>query len=648
MRIVFLTLLVLAFLKGSGAFSDRRIVALRKRIRDWFEETHSTGFELRRHFFRRFFDSELIADPNQAKVLAGGAFAVLVSLALIYAQAYYHKYAWLNGLADPGPYRRAALADFLFVISLGMVLSGLFTTLQWPSLFPGLRDYLALAGLPARMREIFVAKFTALLFFASIMIAGTSALPSAVLPSVMDGRYAEGVILQVPGIFVSGCLAGFFVFFSLVTLQGVLLNLLPVRQFQRVSLAVQGALLAILLCALPMVLYVPNLLPYMDARPPWAVFVPPLWFLGVDQIIAGHSEPLAARLSAIAFASVVLSAASALLVYLWSYRRHRTRVIESSGAAESAPRGREWIAKMADRLFADSRTLAVFGFIGKSLARSRQHRLILTAFGGIALAIISRRLRQYDAPGWRPSPHVRFIPRPSRRPRSPCLWRYLCSRWQACATCSACPSSCAPTGSSGFTSPVIASACWPAPSGSCSIGASFRWPLLTLPPKSPCSARAGLARGAGVPVRLAGLDGAAAVLPGTDSVHLFVFPGQGPAHRHGAQVRGRPRSIVAVLSALIRAALGGPVATLLLLFLLAAGWLRARTARFKVRHIARLSSRSWPIPRSCCWASNAISGWRCRTGARSCDNRILPESKQLRNFLRLEVSSWNYWETVNK
>ena len=28
-------------------------------FRDWLEETHSTGFELRRHFFRRFFDSDL-------------------------------------------------------------------------------------------------------------------------------------------------------------------------------------------------------------------------------------------------------------------------------------------------------------------------------------------------------------------------------------------------------------------------------------------------------------------------------------------------------------------------------------------------------------------------------------------------------------
>ncbi len=589
MRIVFLTLLVLAFLKGSGAFSDRRIVALRKRIRDWFEETHSTGFELRRHFFRRFFDSELIADPNQAKVLAGGAFAVLVSLALIYAQAYYHKYAWLNGLADPGPYRRAALADFLFVISLGMVLSGLFTTLQWPSLFPGLRDYLALAGLPARMREIFVAKFTALLFFASIMIAGTSALPSAVLPSVMDGRYAEGVILQVPGIFVSGCLAGFFVFFSLVTLQGVLLNLLPVRQFQRVSLAVQGALLAILLCALPMVLYVPNLLPYMDARPPWAVFVPPLWFLGVDQIIAGHSEPLAARLSAIAFASVVLSAASALLAYLWSYRRHRTRIIESSGAAESAPRGREWIAKMADRLFADSRTLAVFGFIGKSLARSRQHRLILTAFGGIALAIISEGFASMMLQGGglrrMPVHSTAFAQATIAVPLAISLFLLAGLRYL-------------------FRLPVELRANWvfrvhePGYASALLAGAErflVYWGVVPVAALALPAEIAVLGPAKGFLAALACLFASLALMelllfsleriPFTSSY----FPGKDPLIVTLLKYAVAAVLYVAVLSAWIRAALGGPVATLLLLFLLAAGWLRARTARLQVRQIARLS-----------------------------------------------------------
>src|SRR5580704_1228644 len=202
----------------------------------WFAETHSTRFELRRHFFRRFFDSELVSDANQAKVVAGGALAIVLSLSIVFVQAYYHKYLQLNSLPEAGPYQRAALADMLFVIALAMTIVALLTTLEWPSLFPGLRDYLALGALPLRVSEIFIAKFAALLAFMSLAILATTALPSIVFPTVMSGDHSAHLIRQVPGIFLSCSLGGFFVFFTLVTVQGVLLNILPVRQFPRISL----------------------------------------------------------------------------------------------------------------------------------------------------------------------------------------------------------------------------------------------------------------------------------------------------------------------------------------------------------------------------------------------------------------------------
>jgi hypothetical protein len=380
-----------AFLVGSRATSGGALESLQRWIHNWFEETHSSRFELRRHFFRRFFDSELISDPNQAKVVAGGVIAIVLSLSVVYTQAYYHKYRLLDLLPDSGPYNRAALADLLFVITMAMTLVALLTTLQWPSLFPGLRDYLALAALPLRMRELFIAKFTALVVFMSLAIAATTALPSIVLPTVMGGNYGTQLIRQVPGIFLSASMAGFFVFFTLVTVQGVLLNVLPARQFPRVSLALQGVLLSVFLCALPLIFSIPDLHPYMDLRPTWAIWVPPLWFLGMDQVIAGHWEPLAARLAGLAFASVAASATTATLSYLWSYRRHRTRVIESPGTeGSSAQRAsmQAWTATAASRVLPDLRSLAVFGFVAKSLARSRQHRLILTGFAAIALAVI--------------------------------------------------------------------------------------------------------------------------------------------------------------------------------------------------------------------------------------------------------------------
>ena len=355
------------------------------RLNEWLEETHSARFELCRHFFLRFFDSELVATPGQWRVVAIGAIAILLSSSLIFVQAYWHKYMALDSLPDPEPHHLAAVADALFLITFAMFVIGLFTTLQWPSLFPGLRDYLALAALPVRLREIFIAKFTALVSFAGVFIIATTFPPAVLMPTVSSGRYSTHSILQVPAIFISCSLAALFVFFSLVAVQGILLNLLPVRQMARVSLAAQGVLLTVLLCGLPMVFAIQGLQDSMKLRPDWAVWAPPAWFLGLHQVILGNSEPFALRLARIGLAAVAGATLFAILMYLWSFRRHRVRLVES---VSTAPRTvtRTWATGLTDRT--NPRKLAVFAFISKTLARSPHHRLVLTGFSAVALAVI--------------------------------------------------------------------------------------------------------------------------------------------------------------------------------------------------------------------------------------------------------------------
>jgi hypothetical protein len=335
----------------------------------------------------RFFDSELVSTPGQWQVVAGGVLAVLLSLSLIFTQAYYHKYAELNRLPAPQQLGLAVLADVLFLLTLAMLLMGLFTTLLWPQMFPGLSDYLALGALPLRMRDIFVAKFAALAGFALLFIVAITLLPSILLPTVMAGRWAPNAVRQVPAIFISTSLAALFVFFSAVAAQGVLLNLAPVRYFARLSLATQAALLTLLLCALPLAISIPSLQHAMNQRPDWIVWVPPAWFLGLDQALIGVREPIAIRLAWLSLAGVGGAFGAAVLSYLWSYRRHRVRLLESPVMASKSV-DRTVLAGIAGRLISNPRELAVFAFIAKTLARSREHRLALTAFAGLAVAVI--------------------------------------------------------------------------------------------------------------------------------------------------------------------------------------------------------------------------------------------------------------------
>ena len=181
------------------------------RLSAGLERTHSPLFELCRHFLSRFFDSEFVSSPSQLRVLLNeGALSILFSLVLIFSQAYYHKYLILKALDDTEPYRLSTLADILFVIALIMLITGLFTVLQWPSLFPVLRDYLALAALPLRWRDVFVAKFTALFLVAIVTIVVTASMPSIALPFVMARPEGPGMASQVPAIFISAVSAGLF------------------------------------------------------------------------------------------------------------------------------------------------------------------------------------------------------------------------------------------------------------------------------------------------------------------------------------------------------------------------------------------------------------------------------------------------------
>jgi hypothetical protein len=150
---------------------------------------------------------------------------------------------------------------------------------------------------------------------------------------------------------------------------------------------VQGLLLTILLCGFPLVFAIPSLESSIAQRPAWAASAPPAWFLGVHQVILGNHQPLAFLLAWRGLASTAIAALGAVLTYLWTFRRHRVRLLESRAAAPHAE-GRTWFANAAGRLMPDPHKLAIFAFVAKTLARSRHHRLVLTAFAAVAIAVI--------------------------------------------------------------------------------------------------------------------------------------------------------------------------------------------------------------------------------------------------------------------
>jgi predicted permease len=348
------------------------------RLRAWSEETHGAGFELLRHFLARFFDSEMVSTPGEWLKVAIGGFAALLSAGILVVKIYMWRYTvdvYVQSAAFPDGriYREWIRGDLLSVIGMVMAVTALLTLLLWQSLFPSARDCLALAGLPVSARQIFRAKFSALLLlFAGFVLA--LSLPFAIsFAAVTGGRWQENPsgLVNVAANFASTAGSCTFVFFGLLALQGILLNMLPGRVFSRVSLAVQGLLFIATLGALPLV-----------GRRPAAEWWPPVWFLRLWEAIVTGPQSSARN----AILAIMLPAALAVAAYLLSYRRYQRLLLEAP-----PDRGARWTrlgSWLLERWIGNPREQAAFSFIWKTLARSRSHRLILLAYAGVALGWI--------------------------------------------------------------------------------------------------------------------------------------------------------------------------------------------------------------------------------------------------------------------
>ncbi|MCX6629456.1 MAG: ADOP family duplicated permease [Candidatus Solibacter sp.] len=343
------------------------------RLRRWLEETHSDTFELVRHFLARFFDTEIGASSGDWHKVAIGVFACLVSLGIIGFQTYLARFRIIQDAANSTPqlYQAAVRGDLISLVALVMAMTALLTLLQWQSLFPSLRDYMALAGFPVSARQIFVAKFAALvLLFAAFVLSLTGPL-AGFFGVAIRGHWQENPSGQILGVATFAALAGsgFSVFFSLLAVQGLLLNFVPSRWFQRVSLFVQASLFIATVGALPL----------MGRQPASAAWWPPFWFIRLwESIVVGRASARPA------FLAVVLPPAIAILAYLLSYHRYRKLLLE----APPARAGGHWSglgSRVLELWIRDPREQAAFAFTWKTLSRSRIHRLLLLAFAGLAL-----------------------------------------------------------------------------------------------------------------------------------------------------------------------------------------------------------------------------------------------------------------------
>jgi hypothetical protein len=334
---------------------------------------------LYRAFISRLIDLELLSSGGQVQNLLAQFAAMLAALSFVITVV---RIPAIGGSTLPPEKLALALwGDEHFLIATTMAIVGMFAVLAWNNLFPDRVDTLVLGTLPVRIRTMLLAKLAAIAMVLGVSAAAVNSFTGLAYPFVMvaPGAGTFGVLRSLLAYWAVMAMAALFVFTASLAVQGLAAQLLSYRLLVRVSSYLQlGAFFTILGAYF--------LMPPVSARPVW---LPSYWFLALFHEFNGSQHetlrPLAWRAALALAGSIVVAAVTYGLVF----NRNTRRIVEQPDIApgdRSRPASRigGWAAA---RLLSKPLDRAILLFTARTMARSRQHRMLLAVYGGIGLAI---------------------------------------------------------------------------------------------------------------------------------------------------------------------------------------------------------------------------------------------------------------------
>jgi hypothetical protein len=387
---------------------------------------------LARHFFRRFFDNDLISPDGDGHENLGLvlAFVALPPLFLVLMRLLAYASPWLS----PSQRLLMALHDKFQFMASSMIVMALVTVLEWDALALDARDFAVLGPLPIERRTLVAAKLRALLLFVTVFAVAVNAIPIVFFPLAFLSNLSVGTLRGVWVVVVhAACLLGatVFAFFFLLGLRGLLVTGLGPRAFRRVSVALQFVLVLGLVTAY---LLLPGITSYvvtsaLPAHERVLHLAPPAWFLGLYETLTGrillddpgvmtpswhslwqstqqlqsaerHSRSVYlgygsvfGELGWLAVGALVVAVAGGLALYFVTERR-RTAEGRAWVPSPSPPvRAMRWVwTVVATKIAARSPIArATFFFALQALARSARHRLHVAGYlaVGFALAVMT-------------------------------------------------------------------------------------------------------------------------------------------------------------------------------------------------------------------------------------------------------------------
>lgn len=353
------------------------------------------------------FESDLMPQGLPQVQLLTGVIAFLAAPALILPLLLAKKYVWL--VYRPDLMRASIAQDRTLALLLVMLATTMITMVIWENIFPDRRDSRNLGVLPIPQRRFVIARLAAIVGIFALVFGGGTVLESISF-SMVQANFSDdapGVLVLIANLVAVGGAAA-VVFFGILAVQCAVLSVAGPDLAHRIAVVVQ-------IVAVVLVLQMPLLLPGRDlfigigqAPPPWtettaAWASPPLWFLSLYELIATGGYDTTRRAAYITATCVVVVPLAALALYAASYRRLTRLAIEGRPSSARRPRlGMGRVQPALVRVFARvPARAAVCGFTLRTLARSRQHRMLMAIWLGLAVAcIISGALPFFLRFGW--------------------------------------------------------------------------------------------------------------------------------------------------------------------------------------------------------------------------------------------------------
>ena len=333
---------------------------------------------LYRVFLLRIVDLELLSADGDPMRLLGQFAALFAAISFLFCLP-------LMLLGGYSPELTRSMSHFL--IATTMLVTGLLSVLSWDSIFPDRRDVLVLTPLPVAPRFLFAAKLSALGHMLLCAVVALNIFTGLTWPFYFSFT-ANFIALahSLAAYWISTLAAGAFMFFFVLTLQGMSSQCLPRQLFLRISAWIQTAAFSLFLgvYVLEPSLESPQMLAATESQRllPW---LPSYWFWGLFEHLYGASESSSttyahmAMRAGVALAIVLLGAA---ITGMYAYRYSLRKIIEEP---EILPQHR--VLPMP-HWFSDSLPGAITLFCLHTLLRSRRHRIILSFYLGVGLAVV--------------------------------------------------------------------------------------------------------------------------------------------------------------------------------------------------------------------------------------------------------------------